>query len=251
MKRKRCVVYHACCKSIYKRMAAKSARSAKRLMPDVDTVLITDLDIKKPPYFDVMIREEPVKLLHAHFPPLGLLPERHYDSGLYTGANSYFCRPMYDVFELVESSRTDMALVHGPHKLRYTQYPSPDVPEAWPHWRDALLCFADHPRMRKFFADWKQTFLAHIKKFRRAAAWEGPCHPNEPTFRIALYHSDLHITTLPPRYCTTLSDIVIRGDIKLIATPETLHPEELGEEANRCAPYPRLFKDGKTVQVWR
>jgi len=248
---KRCIVYHACYKSIYKRMAVKSARSAKQLMPDVDTVLITDLDIEKPPCFDVMIRESPVELVHAHFPPLGLLPEWYYGSGLYTGANSYFCRPMYDVFELVESSHTDIALVHGPNKLRYTEYPSPGVPKAWPHWRDALLCFDDGPLMREFFADWKEAFLNHVREFRKRAEWEGPCHPNEPAFRIALYHSDLHITTLPPRYCTTLSDIVIRGEVKMIATPETLHPEGLAEEANRHAPYPRLFKDGETAQVWR
>jgi len=230
-------------------MAVKSARSAKRLMPKVDTILITDLDTEKSSCFDVMIREEPVELVNAHLAPLWLLPEG-YDSGLYTGADSYFCRSVLDVFRLVEDPSTDLALVHTSGKLRETKYPSPGVPEAWPHWGDALLCFEVHAGTRKFFVDYREAFLEHVRKFRQAARWEGPCHPSEPPFRIALYHSGLRITTLPRRYCTPLGDVIVRGDIKMITTPKTPHPEELGKEANRHTPHLRLFKNGKTVKVW-
>lgn len=247
---RRCIVYHVCCRSHYMRMAIKSARSAKRLMPDVETLLITDLRAQKAPCFDVMIREEPVDLVNAHLAPLWLLPEG-YDSGLYTGADSYFCRPVYDVFELVEAPGTDVALVHTSGKPRETKYPSPGVPEAWPHWGDALLCFKVHAQTRKFFTDYRETFLKHVKEHRQAALWEGPCHPSEPPFRIALYHSGLRITTLPQRYCTPLGDLFVRGDIKMITTPKIPRPEALGEEANRHAPYLRYFKDGKTVQYWK
>jgi len=153
------------------RMAIHSARSAKRLMPNVETVLITDLKVQKAPCFDIMIQEEPVDLVNAHLAPLWLLPEG-YDSGLYTGADSYFCRSVEDVFELVEDKQTDLALVHTSGKPRETKYPSPGVPEAWPHWGDALLCFNVHAQMRKFFTDYRETFLKHVKEHRQAALWE-------------------------------------------------------------------------------
>lgn len=241
---KRAIVYHAVCQKRYFDLAERSARSAKKQMPDVDTVLLTDLPSKSH-RFDRIIRVEPVSLIDAHLPPLSYLPR--YDSGIYLDSDTYVCEPLYDVFELVEDARVDMALVHTSGKRRDYTYPKCGVPEAYPHWRSAFIAFQHHDRARGFFAAWGKMFHEHREKYGAKMAHEGPCYPDQMVMRIALYHSDLVTATLPANYCTTLGGIVIRGTVRVIAVEG--NAEKLAREANRDARHARLFRRGKGTRI--
>jgi hypothetical protein len=241
---KRCMVYHACCQRRYFKMAAQSARSAKRHMPDVDTVLLTDL-AGESKWLDVIIRHDPVKMIDAHLPPLWLLPK--YDSGFYTGCNSYICAPMYDVFELVEGDKVDIASVHTSGKRRDFVYPARGVPAAYPYMRSSLLAFQDHERTRDFFKLWGKIFHEHKKEYRKRMAHEGSCFPDQGSMRIALYRSGLNVAIISPNYCTTCGDVVIRGKVRMIAGEGNMM--KLAKEANKDAPYVRLLQRGRSTKL--
>lgn len=240
----RCIVYHAVCKKRYFGFAKISAQSAKKLMPDVDTVLLTDLPFKSH-WFDKIIQVESVNLIDAHLPPLAHLPQ--YDSGIYLDSDTFVCAPLYDVFELVESTRVDVALVHTSGKRRDYTYPKCGVPKAYPHWRSAFIAFQDRDRVRTFFSLWAKLFREHRKEYRSRMAHEGPCYPDQMVMRVALYRGDLAIATLPPRYCTTLGNIVILGTISVIAAEGDV--KKLAKEANQEAPHARLFRRGKGTRI--
>lgn len=245
---KRAILYQASVNSDYLKWAQVSARSAKKKMPDVDTILVTDLSVKKPRWFDRMIRRDPVGLLNAHLPPLWLLPKGEYDSAFYTGADSYICNPLYDVFELVENPKFDIALVHTSGKTRDTNYPSPGVPEAYPHWGDALVAFQDCEKVRKFFDDWKALFDEHKIKYRKQLAAGGPCFGDQGSMRIALYHSDLYIVTLERQYCCKPGGVVVSRSVRLVTTPKIDNPQKLAKLVNRHAPHPRFITlKGKSI----
>ena len=242
---KRVIVYHAVCQKRYFELAAQSAKSAKKQMADVDTVLITDLPGKSH-WFDEVVQVRSVPLVEAHLPPLLHVPPR-YGSGIYFDSDSYVCAPLHDVFELIEDARVDIALVHTSGKRRDRRYPSPGIPKAYPHWRSAFIAFQHNDRVREFFAGWDRSFHEHLKAYRKISKVEGPCHPDQMSMRIALYHSNVSIATLPANYCTTLGAIVIRGTVRAIAAEGNM--KKLAKEANRDAPHARFFHRGEGTKI--
>jgi len=242
---KRAVIYHAHCQKRYVEMAVKSAKSARQTMSDVDTVLLTSLPVERS-WFDKVVQVQSVPLVKAHLPPLLALPRR-YESGIYLDCDSYVCVSLHDVFELVEDAKVDIALVHTSGKRRDRRYPSPGIPEAYPHWRSAFIAFQHNDRVREFFAEWDRAFHEHLKIYRKVSKVEGPCHPDQMSMRIALYHSNVSIATLPANYCTTLGAIVIRGTVRVIAAEGDM--KKLAKEANRGAPQARFFHRGKRVKI--
>jgi len=236
---KRAVVYQACCNPHHVNLARQSAKSVKRVMPDVDTIVLTDQKAKDG-WFDTVIRYPKIPLFDAHLPPLWLFPEE-YDSGLYTGTDSYFCKSMLDVFELVEGPVVDVASAHTSGKPRDRLYPSPEVPEAYPHCRSALITFQNSDRVRGFFDLWRTVFNEHKVKYRKA--YRGSCFPDQGSMRIALYQSGLNVAILPPNYCTTCGDIVVRNHVRLIAVKRDW--QEIAKAVNKHAPRARLLMRGK------
>jgi hypothetical protein len=238
---KRAILYQASRKPEYFEWARLSAKSAKKQMPDVDTILVTDLSLPKCRWFDTVIRREPVKERDVLLPPLWLLPKERYDSAFYTGADSYICKPLYDVFELVENPKFDIALVHTSGRIRDTNYPSPSVPKAYPYYGGALIAFQDCKKVRKFFDDWRAIFDEHKVKYREQQMRQGPRFCDQGPMRVALYHSDLNVVGLERHYCTKPGAVVVSRWVRLITTPKTKHPEKLAKLVNRHAPHPRYI----------
>jgi hypothetical protein len=241
---KRAIIFHAYQKSYYLQAAKHSAQTAKRVMPDVDIVFITGFrNIKKHPFDRIIETPEPDPVA-VTLPPLWLLPEE-YSSGIYADAESHFCKPVYDVFELVEDARVDIALVHTSYK-KYVdrKWSYPGIPEEFPYWKSSIIAFQHHNRMRDFFVRWKDEFYAGYK---RDGLVDDYLHPDQPSLRRALYHSDLAFATLPPHFCCTLGNVVVRDVVRVVAFPKTsTSPRKLAKEANRHAPHARLFRDGKS-----
>ncbi len=248
---KRAIIWQACIEQRFFQLAAESARTAKKQMPNVDTVLLTDLAGKKrwARKFDRIVRVPPRKLVDAHFPPLRHLPTE-YNSGMYVSCGCYFAAPMYDVFELVETDRVDVASVFSSGRRRDTRYPSPDVPKAYPHWRSALLAFQYHDRVREFFARWLELFNEHKVKYAHLRSRGGPCHPDQMVMRIALWQSNLNVITLPREYCCPLDGAVVRGKVRMFAGDGSMEKmAQLARAANRDAPYIRFWHQGKTTRL--
>lgn len=233
---KRAIVYHASCKRRYAEAAEISAKTAKRSMPDVDIVIITSLPVKAR-RFDKVIRIDAPEYVNAHFPPLFHLPEE-YDSAIYLDCITLVVAPMYDVFELVEDSRTDMALTFTSGKKHDSFYPSPDIPDLFPHWRSALVAFQNHDRMRKFFMGWWNTFETHRDE-NAARRQGGTCHPDQPALRRALYCSDLAVATLRTRFCCPAGGVIVRGTVRVLTGNRDIRTR--ARMVNKHAPERRLF----------
>lgn len=244
---KRAIIFWACRNKHYLNAAEFSARTAKRVMPDVDIVLITDKKHWHSIHFDRIIRVSTPEPEDVCFPPLLEIPEDTYDSGIYVDAEAYFCAPIYDVFKLVEGERVDIALVHTSGKIYVDQkFPSPSVPDAFPHWRSAFIAFRHHDRIRQLFARWEEEF----HKYKQYGLRGGIRYPDQSALRIALYHSDLRFATLPPNYCCTGGDIVVRNTVRILAYHEDeTTPEKLAREINKHAPDARLLIRGKAIKL--
>lgn len=243
---KRCIVFQGVSQPQYFRIATKAAKSAKKQMPDVDTVLLTDLPGESP-YWDKIIRLEPVDLIDAHLLRLWELPE--YDSGISLDADVYICMPLYDVFELVEDRRIDIALVHtsGKEESAAWLYPADSVPTAFPHVRGAFVAFQDHAQTRGFFSLWRDLFCEHREKYGARMAHKGPCYPNRQVLRIALYRSNLSMAILPPKYCCTCGGVSVRGSVRIVTGGRGIDTKALARAANRNAPRLRFLQHEKVT----
>lgn len=244
---KRAIVYHAHGRGRYAQAAHASAKTARRAMPDVDTILITSIPFQSR-RFDKIIKIEDPGLVNYMFPPLLNLP-KEYDSAIYLDCITYVVAPLYDVFELVEDPRTDMALTYTSGKPHDELFPSPGVPKLYPHWRSAMCAFQYHDRMRKFFADWKAAFEDHRFRYRhiRKDIMFGDSHPDQDSMRIALYHSDLSIVTLRPRFCCPAAGVIIRGTARVLTGNGDM--VERAKYVNQHAPERRLLNDGKVTLI--
>jgi len=227
----RAIVYHAYCRPNYVRLAIISAESAKRHMPDVETILLTEMAVDKG--FDRIVQVEPVPLASANLAPLLELLElpAGYDSAIYFDCDSYICAPFYDVFDLVESDRVDMALVPIRHRDGVSAGPEAgNVPEAYPEFRGSLVAFQNNARVREFFALWSQLFHEHRQKYHAKSFMAGGPFQRQASMRVALYHSDLIIVTLPPKYYV-ISSQVIQGRVRSFDTPKNKDRRALAKMA--------------------
>lgn len=246
---KRAVVYHAYCEPNYVRLAVISAESAKWHMPDVDTILFTEMAVDGG--FDRIIRADPVPLALARFPPLLKLPA-DYTSAIYFDCDSYVCAPLYDVFDLVEDARTDVALVLQPRRDTYVYPGAGGVPEAYPQFGESFVAFQNSAKVQEFFAAWSRLFHEHQRRYHEEpeSPWAGKPFTAELPMRIACYHSDLTIVPLPPKY-HLLDGLVAKGVVRSFAAPKGADQRVLAEisRAVNCSDSSRLFFGGRGYQV--
>jgi len=244
----RAIVYHAYCRPNYVRLAIISAESVKRHMPDVDTILFTEMTVDGG--FDRIIQVDPVPLAFALFPPLLKLPAG-YDSAIYFDCDSYICAPFYDVFDLVESDRADMALVLASIRDSSYKYPgASDVPEAYPQFGEAFVAFQNSTKVREFFVLWARLFHEHHQKYYEGSHWAGRPFTAELPLRVACYHGDLIVVPLPPKYYL-LNGMVVKGTVRAFAAPKDASRKALAKMAkaiNRHSAL-RLFLQGQGYPV--
>jgi len=213
-------------------------------MPDVDTILINSMPVRKCRWFDNIIPREEIDRSEACMPPLWMLPEG-YDSAIYTDCDTFWCMPVYDVFEMVEGPKFDIALVHTSGKKYDWEYPKePDVPEAFPHYGSAFVPFKDTPEMRKFFDDWRDLYYEHKAKHSRP---DWPIWPDQGSLRIALWRSNLRVLTLERHYSTKPGGVIVSRHVRHITTPKAADPAKWGRVVNKHAPLPRLLNEGKSM----
>lgn len=242
----RAIVYHAYCQPKYVRMATISAESAKRHMPDIETILLTEMAVDRG--FDRVVQVDPVPLVLVNQAPLLELPA-DYDSAIYFDCDTYICAPFYDVFDLVESERVDMALVAVRHRDGGSYvYPGADnVPAAYPTFRGTPTAFQNNTKVQGFFALWSQLFHEHQQKYHAKSPWAGGVFPRQPSMRVALYYSDLFVVTLPPKYYV-LSSLIVQGKVRAFDTPKGENRRVLAKMAkamNRYSGELRLLSGGR------
>jgi len=201
LKMKRGAIYRVVYGSRHMKLAAQSARSLKRHMPRLSVSLYTNLDLPADHCFDVVKRLRNVPPGRGNNPMEAML-RSEYDSFVLLDADTWVCAPFWEVFDLVENPRVDLAAVPIRDWPRQREefnwmYEEVGIPDAFPFFSGAFVAGQRNPRTVDFFEKWEDRYIRLSETHPVLPA----SHGNEPSMRVALFRCpDLRMVSLPRRY---------------------------------------------------
>lgn len=165
----------------YRKEAVKSARQTNQVMPNTPIVLVTDKLVNSG-YFKKEItdderfsKEDKAKaLLNSPFKKTIFL-----DSDIYVNED------ISELFELLEEF--DMALAADPKDHHLFNGTETNIPEPYPELNTGVVVYEKNNVVWEMLQDWKE----------KCEPWHTA---DQPSFRDALYNSEVRYTTLPRRY---------------------------------------------------
>lgn len=105
---------------------------------------------------------------------------------LFVDTDTYVAHDLGEIFALLEAG-FDLAA----HQLfEGHDYTLPDVPDSFPEFNTGVVGFRNTPAVQRFFDEWDSIY----------AARPAPYSTDQYSFRIAVFHSTLRHTVLPPEY---------------------------------------------------
>lgn len=159
-----------------------SAQSVREAMPDVPIAIATDVE----PDFDfdhVIPLENPDynftdQISNLHHSPF----ERtlYLDTDIYMGTNA---NELFDVLE-----QFDIAVAHNHDRSAFDVV---GIPASFPEYNTGVVAYRNDEKIREFTKSWRSIY---------DDLYDGDNPQNQPSFRKALYESDLRIATIPPEY---------------------------------------------------
>ncbi len=162
--------------------AERSAQSVRDAMPDIPMAIATDSDPKFE--FDRVIEiDDPDysftdQIANLHRSPFDRT--LHLDTDIYVDANA---EELFDILD-----RFDIAVAHNHDR---SVYDPPGIPDSFPEYNTGVVAYRNDDKFRDFTRSWDAIYK-HL--------YDGENPQNQPSFRKALYESDLRIATLPPEY---------------------------------------------------
>ena len=177
--------------------ACLSAASVKRCMPDIPITLFSDVP-RSSSLFNQIVPI--VKPTHGHEDKILNIAKSPYQETLYLDSDTHMVDDSRELFSLLE--RFDLAAVHAPYRA---QYQVSEVPDCFPEFNTGVLLFSKSYKTDLLFARWIQIYREDGIKplnwlFPGGASLYRHAIPNQPSFRRALYESDVRIATVPPEY---------------------------------------------------
>lgn len=235
-------VYWACGNPAYQEWAHYSARSLKKHNPSVKAFLLTDRMPKERRHFNVVqVISEPIAAEDYHGHKIQAALASSWDTSLLLDCDTVICGDLTGVFELVEGE-FDVAVTHSSGGKR-SRFPADEVPDAYPRVSSGFVAFRLNPSVWDFLADWRRRFDLHKKEHARLRKKHSSFHPDQDTFRIALYHSGLRAVMLEQRFnCTFWNGYLARR-------AEVVHVHGVGgrklakmaAQLNERPDHPRVF----------
>lgn len=194
--------------------ASNSAASLKSFMPGMHITLFSDEDVGRP-CFDNVVRITAPR--NGFFDKILNMSCSPYVNTLFLDADTYLCRDISEIFELLD--RFDIAASHAAYR---TTYHIDEIPDCFPEFSSGAVLFRQSPRMKQLFSTWLALYERDLK---RDLQWVHPLQdtlfngdlPDQPTFREAIYQSDLRVATLPPEYhCVFTSPGFVQNPVKIL-----------------------------------
>jgi hypothetical protein len=123
-----------------------------------------------------------------------------YDYTLFLDTDTYVCEDLTDLFAVLEMF--DIAVAHAPYRAVYQVA---GVPDSFPEFNAGVVLFKKSPKIMTMFSEWRNLYERDSKK---ELQWLHPLGKtmfkgyinDQPTFREALYLSNLRIATLTSEY---------------------------------------------------
>jgi hypothetical protein len=181
-----------------------SARSAKKLIPDIQRALITDSErMKNHDLFDKVIVKE--NILNGFIDKVRYISDSPFDHTLYVDTDTYFCKDVSEMFDLFEKFHLAAALAPG----RETgQINRDSCPESFPEYNTGVILFDNSKIVIGLFEKWLEIYK---KEYIKKDAGD------QPAFREAAWMSDINIHTIPSEYnCRTVYPGAAGDEVKII-----------------------------------
>lgn len=229
----------------YRAECRLSAERVKRVMPDTPITVFSDEPIESESIDRCEIIPDPS---HGSGDAIRHLPRSPYDKTIYFDTDTYLAEGIDDVFEML--SHFDLGVVIDPLHSESRHAPLPEIPENFPLYNTGVIAYRLNDRTHTFLSDWLRLFDARPD-----------IEIDQPSFRDAVYRSDLRLLTLPPEYNCLFGVYpgYLNGSVKvfhgrLISEGEfkglkfKYDPEEIRERLNRSH-RPRVYTHSRGFEV--
>jgi hypothetical protein len=199
-------VIYVACGARFVSEATLSATSVRRFLPGIPILLFTDQILEAGAGFD-----EVVYLSAPHPKPhinkIIAMTRSPFQKTLLLDTDTYVCADISDLFAMLD--RFDIAMTHD--RSYRDNFPADSgVPDAFVEFNQGVIVFRKTVMVR----DVLQEALRWTERLHERA---GKYPPDQPPFRIALFHSDLRIATLPVEYnCRFASYGYLNGVVKIL-----------------------------------
>ena len=201
-----------------------SAASLKEKSPDLHTTLFTDRKIRFRSFDEVRVIDNPS---YSFADKVSHIYESPYEKTLFLDTDTYICSDITELFSLLD--HFDMAAAHDHF---YKTRKDADVPSSFADTNTGLILFKKSLSVEVFFEKWKMLYDNDAKEgihfIEGRKAWGVQ---NQPSFRRALYESDIKITALPYEFNYRLYPRHIYGTVHIIHGRNS-NLKSLAEEIN-------------------
>jgi hypothetical protein len=181
--------------------ARLSAKSVRRFLPGVPIVLFTDQKLDDHDGFDEVIH---LSTPHPqyHINKLIAMAQSPFEKTLLLDTDTYVCADISGLFALLD--RFDIAMTHD--RAYVDDFPADTgVPDTFVEFNQGVIAFRRSDAVQR--------------ALKESLAWTERLHArwDQPPFRIALFHSDARIATLPLEYnCRIATYGYLNGVVRIL-----------------------------------
>ena len=183
----------------YLKHATNSLESLRRFHPNMQATLFCN-DGAKPMPFNAVTRYKSINNQYPHnelhLDRIKCLCRAPYDVNLHLDADTYVDDSLDDMFRLMD--RFDLVVHHG--MARRGAYLE-DVPLAFPTHNSGMILWRWTPETRALLEDWRVRQEQWIIDRPKELVGHG-AHACQPSWRRALYYSDVRFATVGENYLT-------------------------------------------------
>jgi hypothetical protein len=172
--------------------AVSSAKSLKRYNPHIPVILYTDEDICLDIFDRIIPLDSPINEMGD-----SILSGKHlpFNKNLYIDVDTHICGDISGIFELL--NKYELAVAPNASGLQWNSDIYDDnnisLPHTFPEFNTGVIGYTDCNSVVQFFDDWKTQYNVQNQDMVNYKT-------NQPSFRTALFNSDINYTTLLPEY---------------------------------------------------
>jgi hypothetical protein len=177
-----------------------SAQTVDKHHPDIPICLMTDQDVTDAIFDKVIILDDPAYGFQDQIYNLDRTP---FSRTIYLDTDIYADDSIEDVFDILD--QFDMAVAYN-HDGK--AWPVSDVPQSFPEFNTGVVAYRLSNEFLDFLSLWEEIYVSKRE--------EDGTMRNQPTFRQAVYESDIRYATLRQEYnCAFWTPGFAVGKVKL------------------------------------
>ncbi len=199
--------------------ALVSAKSLKQVMPELPIELHIDRNTLEQlggqqslaPFFDfITVHPAPAHWRTLKFAALG---SKRFSRTLFLDSDTYLTDGIGDLFDITD--QFDIGIFPAPQRIHDQALKSrffelfPTVPLLFPEHNTGVISFAHNQKTIEFLKQWELFYEEGLKKVGYTM--------DQASARVALYHSDLRIFSLPPEVnFRAMVPNIVKGKVRII-----------------------------------